>query len=504
MEVSPKELGLKPETWRDGQWEAIEEIVDAEQSVVVLDAPTGSGKTVLALGVAGILGRTFINTHTKSLQDQYMEEANGHAESIKGRANYPCILANDDGTMASILGITDYNGAVFADDAPCSIGYVCPSNSHCPYFVAKRRALASSTSIHNYSYWIPESTYLGGFSGGELIVCDEGHLLDDVMCEFQSVAITGWMIKELGLKTPDGIDWEGWRVYAKKAAFKCLKEADKCVKFSVQQVGWRKLWRTFNAFLAVEDTEGWLIDREGQYGVKIRPVWPSGFEDMFLGEKAKKALIMSATILDPELFTTTLGIKDYKYIKMPWTFPIDNRPVYYRPVAEVTKKNTGQAAEGLGKAIDAVLNERKGEKGIIHSHSFDLLEAVLPHIANQDRLIIHNRGNNRGELIDRHKRSKQDKWLISPSISHGEDFKYDMARSQIILKMPFPDLGNKVVQMRLKEKPKWFKHKTAQILTQMIGRVNRAADDYGETFVFDSKFETLMAYIPQEVQDAIK
>src|SRR6516162_2155119 len=79
---------------REYQLQAIEEAIDGFQSNcshVFLDAPTGSGKTLLGYLVAKVLGLRCIYLCTSlSLQDQFHKDF-PEASILKGRSNYPTL-----------------------------------------------------------------------------------------------------------------------------------------------------------------------------------------------------------------------------------------------------------------------------------------------------------------------------------------------------------------------------------------------------------------------------
>jgi len=110
---SPAELGLPARfpDWRPGQAEIIEEISSSGSKFFLLDAPTGTGKSVI--GIASYLKRRdafrvmerfndeepkkhrcVYVTKTKQLQDQILREF-PDARSMKGRGNYPCLKHPD-------------------------------------------------------------------------------------------------------------------------------------------------------------------------------------------------------------------------------------------------------------------------------------------------------------------------------------------------------------------------------------------------------------------------
>ena len=507
---SPRDIGLNREEWRPHQFEACESIAETKKRVVVVEGPTGTGKSYIAAGTTKLTGsKAFILTANHSLQDQYVDE--GIGEKVIGRANYPCILPSAMPDQAEEFGVTK-NTTV--DIAPCASGFDCPVRSECPYFVDVARAMKAQISVHNYHYWLPESTHVKRFTGADLLWADEGHLLDDTLCEFSTVNLPDGLLQLMerkGLDLPDkGIEnVDTWVEYGKMASRVAMMAATDHLPGTVERAKWKKRVSLFDSLSNLSKDGSWVVTPSG-IGIKVEPVWPVDTLEILLGtggnKKAKKLVIMSATILNLGMFSDVLGINqdEIEFIKLPWVFPPDSRPIYYRPVASVTKETSGAAAKPLAMTIDGIIDRRVGEKGIIHTHSFDLLNKIYANLSCKDRIIPHFRGMNRAELIKEFKEHRGDKWLMSPSVTHGEDFSYDVARCQVIVKMPFPDQGNKVTRMRMNQKPWWYKYQTAKVVIQQIGRVTRAADDYGETFILDSKFDSLLTIMPKEIKEAMR
>ena len=502
---SPQDLGLRHESWRPNQYETVQTVVQDDHDVVIVEAPTGTGKTDIALGAARLnLLKTFTLTMNHSLQDQYVEEGNGKVIKVIGRANYECILPDYDPHEARERGVKH---GTTVDIAPCAGGYECPIKTSCPYFVNRDRALRAGISSHNYAFWLPESTYSKGFTGADLLVCDEGHLLDNVLCEFASCTLSTGRLRQLEswnipLPTSERID--DWAEVGIAAYNEGRRIAFSHPLGTVERAQWLRTTRFYEGLANLEpQEERWVVDRSNDE-VKIRPVWPVDTRGALLGGKTKKVLIMSATILDVKLFTDVLGLTDYSFYKLPWVFPPESRPIYYRPVGVVTQETMAKVPSALGNAISYILDKRRGEKGAIHTNSYMLQNAILPFISDHSRLIIQSRGDNRTEVINRFKLDKSDSWIVSPSISHGEDFTGDIARNQIICKMPFADMRDKVVRIRQRQMPRWYKFDTAQKLVQTIGRVTRSESDYGETWILDAKFESVVNNLPDEIKEAIR
>lgn len=503
--TSPKDLGLAHETWREGQFEEIEAVAKDPSPIVIVEAPTGRGKTGIAIGTARHnLWKTFALTMNHSLQDQYVSEGNGKVVKVIGRANYQCILPDYDPDEARERGV---RAGTTVDVAPCAGGYDCPIKSSCTYFVHRDRGLAAQISAHNYQFWLPESTYSKGFTNADLLVCDEGHLLDGVLSDFQSVGLSMGRLSQLsswGISLPNSelaVDWAEVGLRGEVEARRVAKEQP---LGTVERAKWLSTARFYQKLGEIDPKgERWVVDK-GQEGVLIRPVWPFDVKNVLLADKARKALIMSATILDVEMFASVLGLDpaDYSYHQMPFVFPPESRPVYYRPAATVTQETFVKAARMLGLASTEWMRNRRGENGVIHTHSYRLQNEILPHIKDQERLIVQEQGMSRTEAIARFKSGGHDKWLVSPSVNHGEDFK--LASSQIMVKIPFLDLRDKVVRIRLNQNPRWYKWVAAQTTEQTIGRVTRSETDYGETVILDAKFESILPYMHREIREAVR
>ena len=93
------------------------------------------------------------------------------------------------------------------------------------------------------------------------------------------------------------------------------------------------------------------------------------------------------------------------------------------------------------------MKNHKNEKGIIHCHTYKIANYLKRNIRSK-RILTHN-SENRDKVLWRHINSKEPTVLISPSMSEGVDLKDDAGRFQIICKIPYPYLGDKLVRKRL-------------------------------------------------------
>lgn len=228
----------------------LNEISDAFNSgyrYVLLEAPTGFGKSAVAIALALSLGSSYICTSTKDLQTQYSNDF-PYVKAAKGKNNFPCLLKQDfvdngtyqcgrcassnpnecyhttveyghcmtneslkeDGCKYRTFA-KDYktinertkDEEIYIDDdtqqkyqkqhsewLPISKLKVRREWRPCEYFNQLNIALASSHSIFNYSIFLAFLPYKKRLSERELLVLDEGHLLETEIVKFRGLSIS--------------------------------------------------------------------------------------------------------------------------------------------------------------------------------------------------------------------------------------------------------------------------------------------------------------------------
>ncbi|HKO64275.1 MAG TPA: helicase C-terminal domain-containing protein [Candidatus Nitrosocosmicus sp.] len=228
----------------------LKDISDAFNSgyrYVILEAPTGFGKSAVAITLALSLGSSYICTSTKDLQTQYSNDF-PYVKAAKGKNNFPCLLKQDFvdngtyqcGTCAFSNSNECYHTTVeyghcmtneffkedgckyrtfakdytrlnertkdekiyidndtkqhyqkqYAEWLPISQLKVQREWQPCEYFNQLNIALAASHSIFNYSNFLAFLPYNKRLSERELLVLDEGHLLETEIVKFRGLSIS--------------------------------------------------------------------------------------------------------------------------------------------------------------------------------------------------------------------------------------------------------------------------------------------------------------------------
>jgi Rad3-related DNA helicase len=81
--------------------------------------------------------------------------------------------------------------------------------------------------------------------------------------------------------------------------------------------------------------------------------------------------------------------------------------------------------------------------------------------------------------------------LVGPTLAEGIDLPGDECRFIIIMKVPYPSLGDRYVKEKIKFYPLWYNSTTSNEIIQGIGRGVRYDGDWCVTYIFDACFWNL-------------
>jgi Rad3-related DNA helicase len=196
---------------------------------------------------------------------------------------------------------------------------------------------------------------------------------------------------------------------------------------------------------------------------------------------------MSATLPPKQVLCQTLGIKenDMDYFCLPSAFPVKNRPIYIKRAGDMTQKHIHEDFPKMAEAIKKIIDDNPGKKGVIHAHSWKMTDRIMD--LKHPRMISHNR-HDKMEMLEKFEQS-DDLVLVSPSSTRGVSLDEDKCRFIILVKAPFPDLGNKLVSSRFYSSGfgrTWYIAMTIQDIIQGSGRGVRSKKDYCSTYILDS------------------
>lgn len=498
--LTPDKLGLPPKftSWRKGQLPSVVMIDRSKEYCFLLDAPTGSGKSLTGAAVQKMSKNHVVYlTTTKQLQDQLLGDF-PYARTLKGRNNYKCLK------MPKLFPSISAEHCTHSEKGPCHLQF------KCPYMVAKLEALAAPLAVLNTAYFLAEANYAGAFSGAKRLIIDECDTIEDHLMSFIELVITQRQLDRLQVPPPRfKTKFESWVDWAGPTCDQLTRELHKLE----ETVGWTDDWATIpiddlrrakdleklisklEAFIFNVD-KNWVWYPESDRWT-FKPVWVSKYSERALWRHAEKVVGMSATILDPKQMDRNIGLsshdRSYQYHELPSLFPKENRPVFYEPSANMTFKTMDAELPRLAVAMDKILDNHAGEKILVHTVSYRVRDYLMKHLTPRSRLMSHD-VKDRVERLDEFKRSKQPRVLVSPSMDRGVDLPEEECRVVIIAKVPYPNLGDPQIKKRVyasKDGNHWYAHKTTSTVIQMSGRAVRSENDRATTYILDEQFGRL-------------
>ena len=157
------------------------------------------------------------------------------------------------------------------------------------------------------------------------------------------------------------------------------------------------------------------------------------------------------------------------------------------PMGKMTSKSIDSSLPIIAEAVKKILNEHKSDKGIIHTHSYKVAN-YLKHNVKSRRLLFPT-PDDRDTILRKHIEGNKPTVLISPSMTEGVDLQGDSSRFQILCKVPYPFLGDKLVKKRMNKWKWWYPFQTTKTIIQAIGRSIRSKDDTAVTYILDSDWD---------------
>lgn len=482
--------------FRDGQESIIRLILNSNKKVVVVNAPTGVGKSIIGM-ISGhyknlnITSKAIKNHQTlyvcssKMLQEQLHDDFS-EAVLLKGRSNYQCNL---------------YPRCT-ADECDEKCFEYTSNEIKCNYEDTKKRALSSKYTILNTFYYLTEINNVGRFSPRNSVIVDEADVFEDSLIDFISLEVTPRIIDKHDLGTPDKVTkLDSWKLWGEKALLKLsqynqyygTEEEIKKEKIRVSRLSKKVKLLITN----IDDT--WLFEHKNKFS--FRPLWLTrSLLDSYLYRHANQLILMSATMMPSFIIQSLYGLNstEIDYIEVNCPFPVQSRQIEYRGIKRL---KYGESEDEIYREIEGIINNHKNERGIIHAVSYDRMNRIG---SLSSRMITHDNTNKLDQLSRFY--HTPNAIFVSPSSERGLDLKDDLARFCIIPKVPYASLSDELTKKRSYSGifgSRWYKAMAAQSIIQMVGRGVRHKTDYCRSYILDSAFSDIVDLTPKYFRDAI-
>lgn len=505
-------------TYRPGQRELIEEIERAYEQgfrYVVVQAPTGSGKSQIARAFAKQSGSAYILTPTKILQDQYDRDFQNDMEIMKGRNAYTAFYQEKSDDMPE-------DAVVTCADCICRKKKV--DTASCPYRLAKQKALGSPVVVHNFDSFLYQNLGLP-WPGRELMIIDECHATESKVAGFMEFSISSRFIPGLYIPKYDTLDEYAsfFRELASslKKTISDLSDIRETGMLNGTQV--RLLDRLTNLssklerFIRQQDSGNppeYVFDYQEDFGyqtLKIRPVFGCDYAERLLFDYGRRVLMMSATILDIDQFCDNVGLNvdEVCYIEGESFFPVENNKIVYKGVGKMNFKSIDRTLPHIVEEIENILMRFPSKRGIIQTHSEKIAEYIRENVTISEvaeRLTFNKDFPDAFETLKFHA-EKPGSVIVASGLREGVDLRGDLSQLQIFCKIPYPSLGDKQVSRRKDLDSGWYGYQTTLSFVQAVGRSIRSENDRAVTYILDSGFGYFYHqnkhYIPDHIRKAI-
>ncbi|MEZ3116018.1 helicase C-terminal domain-containing protein [Halobaculum sp. MBLA0147] len=517
---------------RGNQRQALRDIRDAfaaGNDVVLVRAPTGSGKSLLARAVAGAArtveeaepaqatGAYYTTPQVSQLDDVAEDELLEHLQVIRGKSNYTCILPGEETTPV--------------DRAPCARerGYDCSVQHRCPYYaaraVASNRAIAATT----LAYFM-RTAGSDVFRKRDVVVIDEAHGLAEWAEMYATIDISPRTVPVWDdVRVPDVTDAddtvERTVRFAESLAGVCERAVEELrtqQELSPQEAARRDRLAERKSELAwfvrdARDPESpttWVVDQPDGAGgaISITPLDPARYLRHTVWDRGNKFALLSATILDKRSFCRGVGLDpaDVALVEVGHTFPVENRPLFDTTCGKMTYDHRDETAPEIARLCVRLMAHHPDEKGLIHAHSYDIARRLASRFADAGvgpRVRTHGR-HDRDEQLAQWQAADEPEVFVSVKMEEALDLKGDRCRWQVLCKAPYRNTSDSTVARRLKDDQwGWYYRTALRTVIQACGRVVRAPDDYGATYLADASllelFDRAATDMPPWFQDQI-
>lgn len=532
-----KKNNLNP---RETQIEVLDKIKNNWENYkyFAISAPTGVGKTYIATSLADCVNRAYILTSTLQLQTQY-ENSWPDLVNLKGRGNYSCNLNPNFTVDAAPCSV---NNQLISD---------CKRNKICSYYNQRNAALASQSMITNPMYML-YSTHCGFASDEDdpwvkrtVLIIDEAHTLESNLIRFAESTIDPEQ-----LQNDFGVDLSGFIFSGKNEEdyFKIIEIRDILLDRATELVkrlneefprvngnshDWAKgitakvaervkkmknkiylldkAIQPLNIFFNTHSTpeeliKNWLITKiDDKNIIKLSPLYGGFLFHEYFGGLADKFIFLSATLGNKNAFCQELKIPDEEclFVEMDSPFKPENSPVIVMPSIKLSKDVYDKNVLFVGDIIDEILGFHPNQRGLIHSVTYDLQKHIFNKVsdANKKRLLCRDmdilnfsdkypRKYKNEELLEIHKTTGKsfNSVLLSPSMMEGIDLYDDLSEFQIIIKLPWANLGDPRINYKSKMDEFWYANQMWINILQASGRSTRHENDSAITYILDKNF----------------
>ena len=167
-----------------------------------------------------------------------------------------------------------------------------------------------------------------------------------------------------------------------------------------------------------------------------------------------------------------------------------------------------QHIEDLVSKIKEIRDRHDGN-GFVHA-SYSLARKLRLHMRDCEWAVFHEQDKRlKQSAYDRFSSTdpSERKVMIGSGFTEGVDMHEDIARWQVIAKIPYPSLADPAMRWVAKNRGDVYNWMVSRDIMQAAGRVCRSPEDYGVTYVLDNAWDNWynksVTTLPRWFRDAI-
>lgn len=340
----------------------------------------------------------------------------------------------------------------------------------CVFPKAKRKAKVALIRAMNTYVYFSHRLF------ADIVMFDEGHQVLDMLTDKQDIKL--WQSQ---YKFPDGLKLVSELIEWMQTSLD--KQHDEKLRDALRQIIKTQHGATLTYKPGKRRGKSETVLHVIPTSAKAVPPW------LWPVEKVRKVILLSATLSPYDIEEMGLSERRVAYLECESPIKPERRPIIYDPAYNLGYQYVEYALPALVKKIQELL-ARHPEKGLIHL-PYGLAQRVRE-MTSEPRLLFHDK-ETKAWALDQFRTADpaSGKVLVASGLYEGVDLPYDAARWQLIAKVPFLSLGDQRVAFKAEENPDWYAWEAIKKVIQGAGRIVRAPDDEGVTYLADNNFGRL-------------
>lgn len=548
VESAFEELGWAP---REGQVDLCTEIVGAFAGGarhVFVDAPTGSGKSVVGIVSARAMAKvdpecdkSVVVSATNALVKQYERDFASLDRGVVplfGAENYSCSLRTEMLKVPVTADRCYRKSRFFYDDGVSGSQEEVDHCGKCAFLRSREGKLTDPVVVTNYAYFTVDRLYLETlaemgvptFGVRNLFVFDEAHLINEQFSNQCAIFFSSQKADEFMVDVRHVFGDESRLEQAYAAAFRILFEnvrrqtigprnvakfLSTLMKFYgtmcnvfMDRARQSALESDYDFYTAIQDKYRRHLCKVEDYfkygfevavtcdpieeSVSVKPIFVKG---VYGALSSKYNLFLSAT-MDRSFMEQTLAIdpKTSACVRAPYRFKKDDKKVRIPsglPKLNYQTTKDRDVLRQLGEMCTQALAQHQHESGIVVTTSFALASEVAARLVTNHNVIVHRPGTKVDKLVDELRAAKEPTTLVSPSLFEGIDLPGEASRFQVLVKAPYYSLADKRITAIMHNYPGAYDRMTVMRLVQGLGRSTRYRGDRSTSYFLDRNLQKL-------------